>query len=243
MAIGLKTAWRKALLIMAMLLGNTHVSAASLNVITENFPDYQYVDKDGQLKGQAADLVRNVLNTSGIDYDITVQNWAVAYNAALRRNNTCLFSIARMPAREEQFHWLFPIGRFTTSFYALTSSHIKLNSLVDAKKYKTAVIRNNFSHVYLMERGFNEDQHLILISSFDNVFNLIETRKGSLDLVILSDAQYRHKLSQGEISEPMDKLLTIEEPYSELYFSCSKQTDPKIIEKIKLAYTQVQVKK
>lgn len=217
--------------------------ATTINVVTEVFPDFQYVDENGNLLGFAAELVRQVLDDTKIDYDISVQNWSVAYNAALRTPNTCLFSVARLPTRENQFLWAFPVGEFTTSFYGLKSSGIKLDKLEDAKKYKTAVIRNNYSHLYLLENGFNEDEHMIMISSFDKVFELIATRKNSLDLVILSDAQYRFKEKNGTVPDPLERLFTIQQHTSELYFVCNKNTDKNLFEKIKSSFTKLKSNK
>lgn len=213
--------------------------AASINVVTEVFPDFQYLNEQGELVGSAAEIVKQVLEKSGVDYEISVVNWAIAYNAALRRQDTCLFSVARLASREDQFLWGFPVGKFTTSFYGLKSAKIKINQLGDALNYKTAVIRNNFSHLYLLENGFNEDQHLILISSFDNVFDLIATRKKSLDLVILSDAQYRYRLEMGGIHEPLERLFTLQQENTELYFVCSKSTDRRTFDKIQKTFKQL----
>lgn len=227
--------YRFSFFLMLVLFSQT-TFAKVLNVVTEEFPDYQYLNGKGELIGSAADIVRQVLNLSQVQYEISLVNWAIAYNAVLRRPDTCLFSVARLPTREEQFLWMFPVGKFTTSFYGLKSAKIKINSLEDAKKYKTAVIRNNYSHLYLLENGFSEEKQLILISSFDNVFNLISTRKESLDLVILSDAQYRYREEHGELSEPLEKLYTLQDGLSELYFVCNRETEQPTVDKIVSSY-------
>ncbi|MFC3034792.1 amino acid ABC transporter substrate-binding protein [Pseudoalteromonas fenneropenaei] len=224
---------------LGAVLLNASVRAAELNIVTENFPNFQYLNEQGQLQGKAAELVLKVLEASKIDHQISVMNWSLAYNAALRDDNTCLFSIARLDTRESQFTWVFPVAVFSASFYALESANITLSRLDDALQYKTAVIRNNFSHQYLLERGFDEERHLILITNFDNVFDLLATRSDLLDLVILSDAQYEYRLAKGEIKVPLQRLWTLEAGRTELYFACNKNIAKPLFNRLLQAYQQV----
>ncbi|MCF6434300.1 MULTISPECIES: transporter substrate-binding domain-containing protein [Pseudoalteromonas] len=199
------------------------VSASELNVLTEEFPYFQYTDERGDLVGSAADKVRRVLNNAEIDYSINVDTWSVTYNAAQRNSNSCIFSIARAQSREKLFDWLFPLGQFSVSFYGLRDKKYSINSLEDAKQYKTAVIRQNFSHLYLKENGFVDEQHLLIISTFDNVFELLATRKGLLDLVILSDIQFEYKSKTEPLAKELEKLYTLPNFGSQLYFACNKE--------------------
>ncbi|MBD1583052.1 transporter substrate-binding domain-containing protein [Pseudoalteromonas sp. S16_S37] len=210
--------------------------ANSLNVMTEEFPDFQYTNKEGVLVGSAVDKVKAVLQKADIDYVFSVNQWSVTYNAAQRNPNSCIFSIARSDSREQLFDWLFPISTFSTSFYGLRDKKYNINKLDDALNYKTAVIRQNFSHLYLKERGFEEDRHLIMISSFDNVFELLATRKGFIDLVILSDVQFEHKSKTEHMTTMLEKKYTLPNFGAKLYFACNKELAPRTKSKIIEAY-------
>ncbi|WP_419148094.1 amino acid ABC transporter substrate-binding protein [Pseudoalteromonas 'SMAR'] len=213
--------------------------AFTLNIVTENFPDFQYTNEEGQLIGHAANKVRAVLDGSGLDYSINVLSWPVAYNAALRRDDTCIFSTARNKSREHELEWVFPITRFSTSFYALRERNITLASMTDARQYQTAVIRDNFSHQFLMEHGFVEGKELILINSFDRIFKLLKERKDFVDLVILSDAQYRFRSLTEETAQLLEPVYTLENFQSTLYLACNKSMPKYVINKLSTAYQRL----
>lgn len=209
--------------------------ASKLNIVTEDFPLFQYYEQ-GELVGYAVDKVKAVLQHANINYTLGVNQWSVSYIAALRDPNTCIFSMGRSKTRESLFTWVFPIAHFTTSFYGLKSEHIDVSSLNDAKNYKTGVIRNNYSHQYLRARGFSEDEHLVMLSSFDRVFELLETRKGLLDLVILNDAQFDFRALKDPFTKKLKKVFTLKNQGAQLYFACNKQVEKNTIDKISNAY-------
>ncbi|MBQ4847271.1 transporter substrate-binding domain-containing protein [Pseudoalteromonas sp. MMG005] len=209
--------------------------AQKLSIVTEDFPLFQYY-KNGQLVGEAVDKVQAVLRQAEVDYTIHVNRWSVSYTAALRDANTCIFSMGRSHTREKLFTWVFPISKFTTSFYGLKSENIKIQTLGDAKQYKTGVIRNNYSHQYLKMRGFKEDQQLMMLSSFDRVFELLEARRGLLDLVILNDAQFDYRALTDPFTVQLEKVYTLENSGAQLYFACNKQVPKPLINKMSSAY-------
>ena len=147
--------------------------ANEINIVTEVFPDFQYLDANNQLAGRSVEKVKNALDAAGISYTMSANNWSVSYNAALRDKNTCIFSIVRLPPRENNFVWIAELEEFESAIYGLKSRGIKLKTLHDAKRYKIAVLRDNFSHHYLLERGFNESRHLLLIDNLDKIDKLI----------------------------------------------------------------------
>jgi polar amino acid transport system substrate-binding protein len=185
---------------------SSSVLASKLNIVTENLHSLQYYDK-GEIVGSGVDKVKAVLKHANIKYTLGLNPWPVSYIAAIRDPNTCIFSIGRLKSREDLFTWVFPITHFTTSFYGLKSQQIIINSLSDAKNYKTGVISNDYSHQYLTAEGFTEEEHLVLLSSFDRVFELLEARKGLLDLVILSDAQFTFRSSKNPITRQLKKYI------------------------------------
>ena len=224
-----------------LLLGvfSGHVIAQTLNIVTEELPLFQHYDSHGKLSGIAVEKVESVLNHAGIDYVINVNRWSISYIAAMRNSDTCIFSIGRSQTRDNLVNWVFPITTITTSFYGLKSSNIKITSLRDAKKYKTGVIRNNYSHQYLKAHGFLEDEHLMMLSSFERVFELLKTRRSHLDLVILSDVHFDHRSLDDPFTQELERIYTLDKNGAELYFACNKQLRRDIIHKIRSAYYEV----
>ncbi|MCO7190507.1 MULTISPECIES: transporter substrate-binding domain-containing protein [unclassified Pseudoalteromonas] len=222
-----------------LLLGSIGTHAYTLTLVTENFAHFQYINGEGELVGHAADKVVKVLNEANVDYQLSVDNWSTSYNSAKRDPNTCIFSIAKSKHRDALFSWVFPIGGFTTSFYALKTANIRIEDLEQARQYKIAVIRDNFSHQYLKSHGFSEGQQLLLIQSFDKIFQLLATRRDIVDLVILSDAQFEHKSKSEPMSSELERVMTLNQMNTRLYFACNKKVPQSVIKRIKAAYDRL----
>lgn len=88
--------WR-LILVLAM----TPVAwGATLQIVTTPYPPYQY-EKNGEIVGFQADLVRAVYDRIGIPYEIQIQPWARAITAIERGNADALFGAYKTPEREE----------------------------------------------------------------------------------------------------------------------------------------------
>ncbi len=209
-----------------------HPCFAAITVVTENFPNFQYLDENGVLTGTVVDKVKSGLAKSGVEYEISVNSWSISYNAALRDSSTCIFSMARLPAREDKFFWVAQIGGFSASFYSFKSDQVKIANLDEAKKYRIAVLKNNYSHIYLKENGFDERNQLILLDSFDNIYDVLKSRRSSIDLVILSDEQFKHERDGDNTLEDLKPILKLPVGTPQLYFACNKNINPAILEKL-----------
>ena len=200
-------------------------SYAHLTVVTENLPSFQHVDSNGKLVGSAAEKVINALERSGLEYTISVNNWPTSYNAALRDNNTCIFSIVRQAVREPLFDWVAELDRFDASFYSFHADTHKISNLEQAKAYRIAILKENFGHHYLVSKGFNEQTQLMLFNSFDNIMDILKSRRDSIDLVVLSDQQYHHQLKIDPTLSALKPIMGLSRAYPPLYFACNKNLD------------------
>lgn len=214
------------------------LNAAEITIVTEVFPDFQYIDENNQLAGRSVDKVRNALANTDIKYTMLAHSWAVSYNAVLRDTNTCIFSIVRLPKREDKFSWVAELESFDSAIYALKSRNIRLKTLNDAKKYKTAVLRDNFSHHYLLERGFSEAKNLLIIDSLDKIDKLISTRHDILDFVILSKKQFNYRAQFEPKLKLLEPILTLNTQHSPLYFACNKNMSQSLQDRLALAFDE-----
>ncbi|OUL58748.1 hypothetical protein B1199_00200 [Pseudoalteromonas ulvae] len=209
---------------------------AKINIVTEIFPNFQYLNSEGQLIGLSTKKVEQALQSANIDYTLTVYPWSVAYNAALRDRNTCVFSLARIAAREDKFAWVAKLHGFNASFYALEGSDIALNSIEQAKAYKIAVVRDNFSHHYLKDEGFSELSNLIVIDNFDKIYDLIDTRKDIVELLVLNEEQFNFRKTVDTSLLKLQPIFRIEAVKSDLYFACHKEMDHGQLTALKAAF-------
>ncbi|HEA16221.1 MAG: substrate-binding periplasmic protein [Pseudoalteromonas prydzensis] len=198
---------------------------AKLHIVTEHFPPAQYLNDKDQLTGHVADKVRKALEASSLDYSITVKSWTTAFNTALRDPQTCIFSVSRSPEREDQLLWIAELAQLHTYFYALNSKQINLQNLEQAKQYRIAVLKDNYSHQYLLSQGFEEGKNLLPIDSFDNIFKIVSSRKNSIDLVTLPKQRAEFEQRKHPVDDNLIPVLKLNVKQPSLYFACNKGID------------------
>ena len=115
-------------LTFSLLLGwlCTNTVAQPLNVVTENWPPYNYQSPSGEIHGIATDNVREILALTDLSYQIRVNPWARSLHLAKTKPNTLIYSIYRSAEREPYFQLVFvqylQIRRFTfIAWQAITS--------------------------------------------------------------------------------------------------------------------------
>ncbi len=89
----------------------------TLRVFTNTHPPYSYVDHRGKPVGIATDRVRAFLDRAGVPYEITVVGWKRALQSTSLEKNTLIYSLNRIPERENQFHWIMPLNVKKLSIY------------------------------------------------------------------------------------------------------------------------------
>ncbi|NMM39826.1 transporter substrate-binding domain-containing protein [Pseudoalteromonas arctica] len=213
---------------------------AKLNVVTEHFPPAQHLDENEQLVGYIADKVQMVLDSSTLDYVVSVHGWSTAFNMALRDPQTCIFSMARSAPREKQFIWIAELAQLNTYLYALNSKSIVINSLEQAKQYRIAVLKDNYSHHFLLSQGFEEGVNIMLMNSFDHIFKIVQSRQSSIDIVVLPEQRVKFEQSKRQVVDKLAPILRLEIKQPALYFACNKALDKPTQTKLINAFSMYQ---
>ena len=86
--------------------------ACGLRVLTEDLPPYQVVKNHQVVAGSAFLQVEAIFKSAGLPCRTEVLPWARAYELARTQPNTLVYSLARLPAREDLFIWLAPLLAF-----------------------------------------------------------------------------------------------------------------------------------
>ncbi len=226
-----------AALIVCLLI-SLEVLAESLTIVTENFPPYNF-EENGQPKGLSTEVVQAVLSETGLECDILFYPWARAYRLSQIQKNTLIYSIARIPEREDMFHWIGVIAPYKTSFYKLRSNdRIVVNSLADAKQFSIGVSLEDVILTYLKGKEF---QNLSIVSN--DIFNIRMLTRGRLDLIAYDEASFLHKI-QAEGLDPslFERVYRLEELSGSLYMAFSRGTDPNLVRKFQAALKVVKKK-
>ncbi len=237
------------ILLAFMTVLNCHASAINndipkLNVVTEDWPPYNYLDKNGEIVGIATKRVKSILRAADIHYEITLQPWARAYYTAAKEKNTLIYSIIRNEKREPFFHWFCPLSPIESFyFFAFADKPIDIKSLTDLKKYTIAVSRGQFEYNYLKSIGLREAVNLYVTPNDGISFNQLLNKKVDLmvDTINSIENRLRNLGLPSNLLIPVFKL----EPEAGIQqcFAISKGTNSEIIKRITEAFEKSLIEK
>ncbi|WP_206485240.1 transporter substrate-binding domain-containing protein [Thalassotalea sp. G2M2-11] len=227
-----------ATLLSHQALANTHTE---LFLVTEHLPPYQVVNENHQISGFAVDIVREVINRTGYEYQLHAYSWLRSYNLTLQKPNHCIFSIARIPIREEHFKW---IGQITETNNAVLwglkkPNAPKITDINQAKNYITAVNKNDVTHLGLLKHGFMENKHLYVLEHTKSLINLLSTRP-EIDFIVADDITigYRAKLAGVDI-DALERVYEMKDLPLNFYLACNKQTESSVVNTLKKSLQSV----
>jgi ABC-type amino acid transport substrate-binding protein len=126
------------------------VSSPEIRIITENFPPYNTLERDGKAGGQSTMIVKEILRRQNQNTSIEVLPWTEGYRLAQAGPNVALYSTARSNDRENLFSWVGPIGSVDFMLYGKNGSGISVPSLEAAKKAGIiGVVRDDVRNQFL----------------------------------------------------------------------------------------------
>ncbi len=152
-----------------------------LKIVTEPLPPFQIVDKGHVVGGLSTEIVQALLQEVGEDAQILAHNWARSYKIAQEQPNVLIFSLGRNAEREPQFKWVGLIYNLENAFWKLKNrSDINIDTLQDAKRFRTAVARENLEHQLLVQNGFVEPTHLIVTANISHAIGMVFRQRADL---------------------------------------------------------------
>lgn len=218
-------AMKKLLAACFLTLMSLTVHAHDVTVVTENFPPYNY-EKEGRAAGMSSEVVKALLERVGANYDIAFYPWARSYRLARLNKNHLIYSIARIPERENLFEWIGEIAPYQTSLYKLKSrTDIDLNSLDDARKYSIGSSIADVITTFLREEGFTTLE--VVSRDTQNIQRLLH---GRVDLIAYDEASFNYQIrEQGLDPSQFERVFRISELSEQLYVAFSTNTDPELV--------------
>ena len=124
--------------------------AAALTVLTEENAPLNFTE-GGKLTGASTAVVVELGKRAGVPLDISLIGWDEAYRRAQSGKDTCVYSTARLPARERLFQWIGPIGTNRWAVYGRPDFAGTVAKLDDLKKYRLGGIKTDAKVLYLKE--------------------------------------------------------------------------------------------
>jgi ABC-type amino acid transport substrate-binding protein len=140
----------------------TQPPTSGLRIVTEVYPPYNFVDKNNTVTGQSTEIVRAILEKTGMQANIEVMPLSQGLALAEKGPKVVIYSLNRTPQREKLFKWVGPIGYYEQAFYAKKGSTVAVSQLEDAKKVnKIGVYKGDAGAQFLASQGFtNLDESL-----------------------------------------------------------------------------------
>lgn len=136
----------------------TATETAGLTILTAENPPLNFIE-DGEIKGLATEVVRELVKRTGTDGSIRMVTWQEGYNALLEQPNIALFSTVMTSERKNLLQWVGPLVVLDTNLYTLKGSKIEIANLDDARKVnKIATVSKYYSEQMLKEEGFTNTQ-------------------------------------------------------------------------------------
>ncbi|QDG79586.1 transporter substrate-binding domain-containing protein [Labrenzia sp. PHM005] len=204
-------------------------AAEQISIVTEHLPPYSYLE-EGQARGLSTEVVQAVLEETGHTSDIQFMPWARAYQTALTKPNTLVYSIARTPKREDLFAWIGTIAPFGAALYQRADAPpMELHSLSDARFLYVGVYRGDAKEAALIEHGFENLQ-----TTDDDRLNLRKLMLGRLDMIAIDDSVIGPLLKdEGIDPKQLKKVMPIKELSGQLYMAFNKASDPELVKTFK----------
>lgn len=212
-----------------------HAEPVHLNIVTEQLPPFQMRIVDG-IGGYVTEIITASLAQTSFSYDISIYPWARAFNLALHKKNTCVYSIARTQEREALFQWTRSVATTNTSFVGLKSNNnIDINTLEDVKNYVTAVIRDDVTHQLFLKNGFIEGEHFYLVNNPDSLLKLLVTRK-DIDLIMIDYLTIKYRAAYSKLDPALfTAFMPLNQEPLTFYLACSKKTPPQVVSRLSQA--------
>lgn len=207
-----------------------------LKVVTEHLPPYQIGKGTRLVGGSIGTKVQELIKPMYPGAEIEVLPWVRAYRLALQRPNTLIFSIVRLPEREDKFHWLGVVETVETKLIAKASSSIQpIDELEQLKGLRIGVKRADAISNVLEQHGFEYGKTMTDILSTTSTMDMLQ--KDRVDVIPANEhiIDYYCQINSCDRSDFRD-IYTMKKLSSEFYIAASLGTDKHIINSVKNAF-------
>lgn len=208
-------------------------SATPLTILTEDFPPYNYTE-DGRVRGISTDVLRLMLAEAGMDVpaqSFQVLPWSRAYQDALSRPDTLLFSVTRTKEREGLFKWIGPIAPNRNVLLARKDRHLVISDFKQTLHLRVGAIRDDAGEQLLVAWGY--PLKWIDLTS-DARSNLLKLENNRIDLFAYPETVFKWLVAQNRRNvDDYETVFVLHEGH--VYFAVNKNTPDEIVEELQKA--------
>ncbi len=205
--------------------------AQKINVVTEEYPPFNFMGPDKKITGFSTEVVEDVLKRAKIDYSLEMLPWARAYKMAQEEPNVLIYSIGRTAQRENLFKWVDVIAPYNVFLYKMKGKNdIVAKDIAALKNFKVGGVRDDVRAQVLEKEGVKMD----LVA--DDAANLKKLEAGRIDMFPIDEGGMVALLQrEGRDPANFEKVIKIDSLSSGLYMAFSKQTSDEVVARAKKA--------
>jgi len=213
---------------------NADISQFTVVAATNDWKPWYY-SQDGEIKGSVFEISKKIFKRANVKVEHHVWPWTRVYDRGLREKNFLIISLGRTFERESLFHWVGPITKgLDIYFFKLKSNSTRIKNFEDAKKYRTAAIKETYFYDFLLRNKFK-----------DKIFPVIKPEqlldlalRGRVQYFLLSEDRMLTIAKQNQIDpNKFEKSLYAFSVVDHMAFS--KMTSIELVEKVKAAYQEL----
>lgn len=223
--------WLPPLAAPALAQGPAHAASLSLlDAYTEEWAPYNFSDRES-LRGIATDTLRAVCQEAGLACRIQSVPWARAYRNAQITPNTLVYSTARLPEREPDFHWIGPLLPRVTWVYGRRGAE-RLGDPRQLSGLRYAVVRGEAASRDLLAAGVPTTA---LSEQASNASALRTLLAGLVDAVVDTEVGMAWNLRQLQADPAAVQPLWKLSDQGAYYFALNRQSEPGLAERLQAA--------
>ena len=229
----LKTTFLILLTSIYFAVGTTYAAEVQLLVMTEEFPPFNY-QNDNIVHGFATKIVRKLLEEAHLTFKIELVPWKRAYNTALDRPNTLIYTIAKTESRKDKFHWICKISNRKLSMFRLRSRQdLAKMTIEEAKeKAKIAVIQGDASTEKVINMGFPVKNLTMIRDVTGGNLTIKHVLGGRSDFFLMNPYSMKHRIDSGELPDLFKDQFVIHDDDG-YYIAVNLETEPSILKALR----------
>jgi len=225
--------------LLFLFLGSAFVVASenTIQIVTEEGFPLNYLAEDGHtIIGYGTELVRAVMDDTGLKYHITVKPWTRAFREASTDKNTLIYSIGRIPDRESNFIWLGKIITVKNKIYGLNHGRdTEKITLGQLKNSNISVAKHSLNYDYLTTLHF---KNLIFVNSYEQTFELLQRKR--IEYFTSSVLGLHQFLKKNNLkTDDIIPVMSLHSSNPTLYLAANVDTDEEIVRKIQASYQKI----
>ena len=169
------------------------IGLAQLRYLTEELAPFNY-QEDGTVTGISVEILEAVFRDIGVNRtrsDVRVVPWTEGFEAARNDTGTVLFSVVRIPEREQYFTWAGPFASARSVLFAPINRNITIATPEDLNRYRIGTVEDFAENALLVGQGVNASQ-LVSGQTLEELLRMLDA--GEIDLWAMGALPGRHQM-------------------------------------------------